>query len=255
MGDDAAFQHLVSMVGRRADDEALATWIETDLKKKVPSKTTAAGGGKYVVAKKQGLECLFFHDVKHPDYPPHKNGRSFVPYLTAVWIREKFTGTLPRDLTLGQSPDELTALLGKPTKTHRIRGPIWHLPVGENVRLVVDKKALMLAIDEGQGLDGVSEGVRDVFVRWAGERGLLGADADLGRGLWTTHLINNQELRDFAFDYFHRLGDLWIKKDLIDAFGARKGPHGHDEPAIDDVEDALPAATKILDERFSAWVK
>jgi hypothetical protein len=77
----------------------------------------------------------------------------------------------------------------------------------------------------------------------------------LPRGLWDTHLKDLPDLRDFAFRWFHNLGDSDIVSDLIKVFRARRGSHGHDEPILDEDDGkAVGRATKALDKRFAAWV-
>ena len=46
---------------------------------------------KPVVAPAVGVEIAFNHDVKNLRYPLiAKSAKSFVPYVSSVWIREKF---------------------------------------------------------------------------------------------------------------------------------------------------------------------
>jgi hypothetical protein len=52
------------------------------------------------------------------------------------------------------------------------------------------------------------------------------------------------------------MNDLLITDDLIKVFGKRVGPHGHDQPKLDDDSwAAVDKASKILDKRFAAWLQ
>ena len=69
--------------------------------------------------------------------------------------------------------------------------------------------------------------------------------AALPRGLWDIHLKDEPGLRRFAFQWFHNIGGVYIRDDLVAIFGARKGEYGHDEAVLDDddwsaVKKALP---------------
>jgi hypothetical protein len=64
--------------------------------------------------------------------------------------------------------------------------------------------------------------------------------AALPRGLWDDHLKDDEELRSFAYGWFHNVGKGgWIAADLKKVFGKRPGKYGHDEPKLDD--DDWPA--------------
>ena len=77
----------------------------------------------------------------------------------------------------------------------------------------------------------------------------------LGRGLWSDHLVNDAALRLHAYGYFHNMGS-WITTDLKNVFGKRPGPHGHDEPKLDDATwEAVDQASSVLDKEFARWLK
>jgi len=50
------------------------------------------------------------------------------------------------------------------------------------------------------------------------------------RGLWDVHLADVPGLRDFACRWFHNIEVGYVVFDLIQVFGPRSGPTGHDEP-------------------------
>jgi hypothetical protein len=135
-----------------------------------------------------------------------------------------------------------------------------------------------VGIDAGRELEKYHRVTAGVFLAWAAIRGLLDEarfakhegllaavkqreatgtqlfDA-LGRGLWDDHLVNDADLRQYAFCYFHNMG-AWITADFKEVFGKRTGPYGHDEPKLDEATwDAVDQAARVLDERFERWLR
>lgn len=52
------------------------------------------------------------------------------------------------------------------------------------------------------------------------------------------------------------MGGKWLTRDFCKVFGKRKGPHGHDEPKLDDDDwDKVDQATPLLDDRLAAFLK
>jgi hypothetical protein len=283
-------QRVVAMVGRRADDEELVAWVTKDLGKKVPGSIGEHGDMKHVTAPRLGLELGFDKDVLHVDYPPvNKTKRSYVPYLSIAWLGKKLPDPLPFGLTLGMSPEAIEAALGPPDDEWRLDREtvylIWKRPLDEEraVILQIHGRQFTIQLDDARDLELHSppnDPVTGLFIAWAARRGLLerscfpehGALIDaiaageergsalrvaaMPRGLWDAHLLDRPGLRNAAFRYFHNVGKGgWITRDLIKAFGGRKGPHGHDAPRLDaDDAEALKKAQKILDERFAVWV-
>lgn len=274
-------KQIVSVVGRRADAPELVAFVTNVLGQKVPAATTDAGGSKYVLAKKHGLDLLFSHDIHNEKYPlVAKTAKSFVPYLSLVWMTKKFK-ELPYGIAFGMAPDEVTERFGVEPETTAV-GLKWTrvLDAERDVELDYDGRECRIVVDASWELTsrhGVPpKPVVGVFVAWAARRGLLvppPAHADLfdavragsrkgsellaaayPRGLWGVHLIDKPELQRFAHRWFHRLGDAYIVHDLIELFGGREGPTGHAEPVIDDEADAVAKATPKFDERFARWL-
>jgi hypothetical protein len=119
-----------------------------------------------------------------------------------------------------------------------------------------------------------------LFVAWATQRSLLNesrlaehtkllesirkrerrgselVERGLPRGLWDIHLKDEPGLRTFTIGWFHNIGDAFIRDDLIQVFGGRKGPYGHPEVALDDDDwENVDKAAAILDARFAAWIE
>jgi hypothetical protein len=282
-------RQVVSLVGRRSDDPELVAFFTKTLGKNPPATKRESSFAKNVVAPKHGLEFAFDHDVKHDLYPlVPKTKKSFVPYLIYVWLTDKFPEPLPFDLAHGLEPDEITKRLGVPP-TERGYGEyhraFWSLAVDAPRAIVfsADAKSRILRIDEAGKLSLRSESASPVvglFVAWAAQHGLLdaarvGAHATLlegvrtgtrmgsellaaayPRGLWDVHLIDRPGLRRFAYQWFHNIGGVFIRDDLVAVFGGRKGPYGHEEPVLDaDDAAAVKRATPKLDATFAPWLE
>jgi hypothetical protein len=76
------------------------------------------------------------------------------------------------------------------------------------------------------------------------------------RGLWDIHIKDLDGLRRFAFGWFHNIpSGTFIRDDLVKVFGGRQGPHGHEQPDLDQASwQAVDRATAVLDRRFKKWL-
>lgn len=281
-------RELVSMMGRRADDSELIEWITTKLGKKAPTKA-----GSNVVAKKLGIELAFSDNVLNDKYPPiAKTKRALIPYLSHAWVREPFgekvLGIDPKTAT----PADVVNVLGKPDgQRPRFMTDTtpdisyWHRVVDTKsdatleIETDEDSVSIELSLASARHLEQFMEPSTHLFIAWAAENGLLDAKqfeehselfaklkkrkalgsefarAALPRGLWDSHLRDDEALRRTAYQWFHNLNDLWITKDLKSVFGKRKGPHGHDEPKLDtDSWGHVDAAAKSFKKVFNEWV-
>jgi hypothetical protein len=281
-------QQIVSLVGRRADDAALLAYF-AKLGAKVPATKGDLPGAKNVVAKKHGLEFAFDHDVKHENYPlVPKTKQSFIPYLSLVWLTHKFPEPRPFGYERGLPLAEMTRRLGVEPTQHgfkQFRRPYWSrvLDADRAIVLGADAEECTIGIDQARELSarcGVPpKPAVGVFVAWAARRGLIDTsragqhaalleevrkgkrkgsellDAAWPRGLWDVHLADEPGLRDFAFQWFHNIEVGYVRDDLASVFGGREGPHGHEEPALDDDDEAaVKTATPKLDAVFAKWV-
>jgi hypothetical protein len=259
-------RQIISLVGRRADDQEVIQFVTEGLGKKVPASMGDAGSGKYVVEKKKGVELLFHHDIKHDLYPLlNKSKKSFIPYHQVAWVTERFAEPLPT-VTDTEVVDAARAICLYAEQGELAQGRI------------------AVSVDEARELSarcGVPAlPVLGLFVAWAALRGLLDetrleGHADLlaavrrrerpgsalvaaawPRGLWDCHLKDESGLRQFAHGWFHNIGGSYIIDDLVKVFGGREGPYGHTEAVLDsDNWAAVDRATLALDKRFAAWAR
>ena len=82
-----------------------------------------------------------------------------------------------------------------------------------------------------------------------------GSELAPARGLWAIHLRDDEELRDFAFEYCHGIGEKSYDGDLRKAFGSRTNADGDKEPKLDDDSwSSVDKATATLDKRFKKWL-
>jgi hypothetical protein len=280
-------RQLVALMGRRADDPAVVAFVTETLGQKVPASTTDVNSSKYVVARKQGLELLFSHDILNEMYPLIPKGKSaFVPYLSLVRPTQKFPEPLPFGVALGMSPDELTAKLGVPPHLRGAGVQYWRRVLDPERDVILDgnERGFTIMIDSASELSGrhgsPARPVVGLFVAWLIARDLLDesrfaahaeliaairrrerqgtalVDAALPRGLWDDHLRDRPGLRHFAYAWFHNIKVGFIRDDLVGVFGSREGPTGHAEPVLDDDDwAAVDRATPVLDERFGQWVR
>lgn len=283
-------REVATLVGRRADDAEVVRYVGKVLKKKSVATTTEAKSGAWVEGSKQGINLLFSHQILHDAFAPQaQSANSFVPYLSRIDLSEAFAEPI-LGVAWTDGAKEIEKKLGPPSEKRslfkdedKLDIPYWIVALDPHVVLEIHhRKHLRVSVLVGASSmlaqhDRKSMGL---FVAWAIERGLLDrarfpehaalyasvakrkssgldfVDAALPRGLWENHLVDRPGLRTMAYRWFHNMKNLWIRKDLIGVFGARKGPHGHQEPAFDEPTwAAVDAATPALEARFAKWVK
>lgn len=287
-GRSILLQTVIRLVGRRADDSEVQDFVTRVLEKKIPNSTTGASHIKYVTAPKHGIEMGFSHKIKNEKYPLlSKSKSSYIPYLQIAWLTKDFAEPLPFGLHIGMSPEEITSrLAAAPREVGLARRQVWKHTVdaARDVCLSIDPKSISIQVDEAQELSsphGVpSKPVVGLFVAWAIQRGLLNesrladhaellaairrrerrgselVECAFHRGLWDVHLRDEPGLRAFALGWFHNTDGAFIRDDMAAVFGARKGPYGHMEPALDEDDWAnVEKATAALDVRFAGWIK
>jgi hypothetical protein len=283
---------LATMFGRRVDDPGVVAYITKELGKKLPQSTSEQSPSVDVVAPKAGIELVITHDIHNDRYPPiQKTTQSYVPYLSLAWVNEKFGEPILGVPWNVAGPDDVIEILGKPTG---MRGlvvtdkkktiPIWTFVLDEGAEIELEVSfrkwlRVTIAVRSASVLEKYDRVTTGLFLGWAAENNLLDERAlaahaalladvkrrdaqgtklldALGRGLWASHLKDDEALRSLAYLWFNNLGGKWIVFDLKKVFGKRIGPHGHDEPKLDDdTWAAVDKAAPIFRQRFGAFLK
>jgi hypothetical protein len=285
-------QKLASLLGMRVDAPEVVSYVTKDLGKKLPESTSERKDGAGLEAPKAGVQLSVTHEVRNDAYPPiHKTAKSFIPYVSHVWLDAKFgEAFLGVPWNVANEADVIKAL-GTPMSWRGIivtdkkkTAPVWTYTLDEGAQVELEisyrnRLRVELSLRSASELEKYDRVTTGIFMAWAATKGLLDASAlaphadlvaalserkakgtdlwdALGRGFWDTHLADDEELRSFAYLWFHNLGGQWIKADLKEVFGKRTGPHGHDEPKVDDASwDAVDKASKVFTERFKPWLK
>jgi hypothetical protein len=281
---------LASIMGMRADAPEVVAYVTKVLGTKLPQSTTDMKTSATVGAPQAGIEMQLSHEIFNDGYPPiHKTAKSFIPYVSFAWIRERIGEPVLGVSWKATTEEEITNVLGPPTRrVHRPRQnitvPYWivELDTGAGVSLEVTLTKginVTMAVTAALALEQHVDLTTGLFLGWAATHGLLdetrfAAHADLlaavmkrtakgsdlmkialPRGLWSDHLKDDLELRTFAFGWFKNLSGCWITGDLKEVFGKRPGPHGHDQPSLDDdTWDAVDKASTVFGARFEKWL-
>ncbi|PTL75758.1 hypothetical protein [Vitiosangium sp. GDMCC 1.1324] len=285
-------QRLASVLGRRADSPEVIAYVTEVLGKKVPQSTNENNDSANVSAPKLGVELVFSHDVLNEAFPPiPKTSKTFIPYVTHTWVKEKIGETILGVPWKASSEEEVTKVLGAPTgrtaafaDEDELTVAFWAyaLDTSGHVWLTLefdDGLSVTVSVKRARELEQHPNVTTGLFVAYAATRGLLDAsrfaahrellDAvskrqargselvkrALPRGLWDDHLRDAPGLRTLAYRWFHNMNGLWMTADLKEMLGKRAGPFGHDEPVLDeDTWDAVDKAAPLLDKRFAAWL-
>jgi hypothetical protein len=285
-------RQLALLVGRRADDPELVTFISKELGKKVPASLSWSKDYEWVEAgKKHGIDLLFYSHLLHDAYPEiPKSKTSFIPYLSIINFRPGYRHPLPFGVAPDMDRAALEKCLGAPacTRGHLPGRPVWQRSIDAGRGLIFDvdlqeKPSPSLRVDDARALSDAAHAkpIVGLFVAWVIARNLLKIDrftahaaliakvksrattgsafvsAALPRGLWDRHLVDLPDLYDFTYGWFHHVGGVgYIVDDLVKVFGGREGKHGHTEPVLDeDSWDAVDKAAPVLDGVFSQWLK
>jgi hypothetical protein len=285
-----AVRKLVDMMGRRADDSELIDWVTNTLGKKVPKHTSSDSVN--VSAPKAGIEMVFSHNVLNEKYPPiSKSARSFIPYLSHAWIRDKVgEPVFGIDVKKGTEAD-VKKSLGEPDEyapafmsDNDPTVACWYRVVDAAADVVIeiesdDGLGFVVTIQTARALEEYPTVSTHLFIAWAATRGLLnetrfarhagllanvkprqasGADllkAAMPRGLWDDHLVDKPGLRRTAYQWFHNMAGLWITADLINVFGKHRGAFGHDDPTVDsDSWENVDKAAPAFEKVFEKWL-
>lgn len=145
------FAQLLDLVGRRADDPLVQTYVNATLRQKVPMRTGVVEPFAHASAKRLGVEVEFTHDTGQKKlYPEAEKSRYvYLPYLTRIFLSSPgWTEELPFGLRWDDTPETLTEILGEVRNTRH--DPHWKklLDEGRKVGIRVEhgRKGVRLAI-------------------------------------------------------------------------------------------------------------
>lgn len=285
-------QALVPLLGLPANaPEALALAAEIGLK--VPPATTDVDATKRVSSKKAGLTFGFTHRLLNDAYPPiQKTAKSFVPYVAEIRVDKGFKEDV-LGVPWKANAEGVEKVLGPPTALREasylkdeLTIPVWSWLLDEAAQVWLvfawdDELEVRLKVAATRMLGELAPHHVALFASWAITKNLLdesrfASHAELiarikrredhgaallakalARGLWEDHLIPNRLLRNYTYRWFYNQNGNgnFIVADLIRVFGSRVGPHGHDEPVLDeDTWAAVDRAAPMLEERFASFI-
>ena len=106
------FEELACLIGQRIDSPGVLNFAAS-LNVKPPKPTTDGDWSAAFVHKASSLEVSWSHRVHHPDfYPPRKENRRWVSYVTSIWFKPARLHGLPGGITGRSAIAEIVALFG-----------------------------------------------------------------------------------------------------------------------------------------------
>lgn len=101
------FNELFNLVGRRTDSTEVIRFAEANGVKLPLKHTSDSNKSQYFELKAYGVEISWEHDVLHTDfYPPKKENKKYVSYITSIWFNKKKIEELPHGLLPQDSFEE-----------------------------------------------------------------------------------------------------------------------------------------------------
>ena len=179
-------QKLASIVGVRVDDPAVSTYFTKVLAKKVPQSTSERNDHAGISAPKVGIELSVTHDILNEAYPPiQKTAKSFIPYVSYVWIDEKFDETILDAPWNAASEAEVITVLGKPMTWRGIvvtdekkTIPVWTYSLDDSAQIKLEisfekRVRVTLSVARSRELSKFHRVTTGLFLGWAATHGLL----------------------------------------------------------------------------------
>ncbi len=138
---------LVSVIGKELDNLDLIKYF-SDKELQLPENTSDNEITKYVTDKKNGIDYVFSHDIKHLKfYPPKEKNKKYVTYLKGCFFKiptddntKFYLGNFPVDFSFVMSIEKIREQFGKPvwymisTNKEKITSERWKVKI-ENTSL------------------------------------------------------------------------------------------------------------------------
>lgn len=101
------FNQLFNLIGYRTDSPEVTRFAEANGVKLPLKHTTDSNNSQYFELKAYGVEVSWGHNVLHTDfYPPKKENKKYVSYISSIWFNKQKTEELPHGLTADDSFDD-----------------------------------------------------------------------------------------------------------------------------------------------------
>lgn len=145
------FNELSDLLGQRIDHESVLDLAQR-LGAKPPKPSTDSNDTGYLTHKASKLEVAWSHRVCLPDlYPPRKQGRLYVCYVTTIWFDPAMVDGLPEGLSPGADADAIVRTFGAEKHTSFV-GTTLDIPLNATGArsLSVDLDDAGQRIDEGR---------------------------------------------------------------------------------------------------------
>ncbi|WP_342380464.1 hypothetical protein NVS55_12670 [Myxococcus stipitatus] len=179
-------RQVASVLGRRIDAPEVITYVTEVLGKKLPASTSVNTSSANVSAPKSGIELALSHDVLNDAFPPiAKTAKTFIPYVSRVWVRAAVGETILGVPWKAASVEEVTKVLGPPTGRRAAFADedeltvsfwTWALDTEEHLELEVefdDSLSVTFRVRGARALARYPDVTTGLFVGYAATRGLL----------------------------------------------------------------------------------
>lgn len=189
------FNELFNLLGRRSDSPEVIGFAEANGVKLPLKHTTDSNQSQYFELKAYGVEVSWKHDVLNADfYPPKKENKKYVSYITSIWFNKQKIEELPYGLTSHDSFEE--AVLKLKDLPHQVQvlkfgtRLVFSLPSNADIRITFfnDDKRGTIELKTSDRYDWLKSGVRaHAFSPW--DNRWPNEQADLPNGMFMAWCI------------------------------------------------------------------
>ena len=189
------FNELFNLLGRRSDSPEVIGFAEANGVKLPLKHTTDSNQSQYFELKAYGVEVSWKHDVLNADfYPPKKENKKYVSYITSIWFNKQKIEELPYGLTSHDSFEE--AVLKLKDLPHQVQvlkfgtRLVFSLPSNADIRITFfnDDKRGTIELKTSDRYDWLKSEVRaHAFSPW--DNRWPNEQADLPNGMFMAWCI------------------------------------------------------------------